>query len=126
MLESVERPRARTKISCVCHPPSEWNPSGGRGVGRERRFGLVLALGFGFVLLTARTGWSQDDVKNFKKPILMVETGGHHAPVRSLIWHNGPAPALLSGGEDKVVKVWDFQMGLRLVRSGRRWPMTDD
>ncbi len=56
-------------------------------------------------------------MKNFKKPILMVETGGHHAPVRSLIWQDGFT--LLSGGEDKVVKVWDFHDGARLARSIR-------
>jgi WD40 repeat protein len=82
------------------------------------RFSLLLTLGL-YVALTAGTAWSQDEVRNFNQPILMVETGGHHAPVRSLIWQKGPTPVLLSGGEDKVVKVWDFQTGPRLVRSIR-------
>ena len=60
---------------------------------------------------------AQDEVKNYKKPILTVETGGHHARVRSLLWQD--ASTLLSGGEDKVVKVWDFQNGARLARSLR-------
>src|SRR5439155_3537126 len=47
----------------------------------------------------------------------MVETGGHHAPVRCLAWQD--ASTLFSGGEDKVVKVWDFQGEARLVRSIR-------
>jgi len=60
---------------------------------------------------------AQDEVRNFKNPILMVETGGHHAPVRCLVWQD--AFTLLSGGEDKVVKVWDFHDGARLARSIR-------
>jgi WD40 repeat protein len=78
---------------------------------------LSLTLGFGFFAASAGTARSQDAVKNFKKPILMVETGGHHARVRSLIWQDGST--LLSGGEDKVVKVWNFQDGARLARSIR-------
>ena len=50
-------------------------------------------------------------------PILMVETGGHHARVRSLLWQDDFT--LLSGGEDKVVKVWDFHEEPRLSRSIR-------
>ena len=50
-------------------------------------------------------------------PILMVETGGHHARVRSLLWQDDFT--LLSGGEDKVVKVWDFHEDPRLARSIR-------
>jgi hypothetical protein len=42
---------------------------------------------------------------------LTVETGGHHAWVRSLIWQD--SSTLLSGGEDKVVKVRDFRRDLR-------------
>jgi WD40 repeat protein len=60
---------------------------------------------------------AQDDVKNFRKPILVVETEGHHAPIRSLIWKN--PFSLLSAGLDKVVKVWDFGDGVRLARTIR-------
>jgi WD40 repeat protein len=60
---------------------------------------------------------AQDEVRNFKSPILLVETGGHHAPVRSLVWQD--AMTLLSGGEDKVVKVWDFREDARLAQSIR-------
>ncbi len=61
---------------------------------------------------------AQDEVRNFHKtPILVVETGGHHAPVRSLIWLD--PFKLLSAGEDKVVKVWDFQDGGRLNQTIR-------
>jgi WD40 repeat protein len=61
---------------------------------------------------------AQDEVRNFHKtPILVVETGGHHAPVRSLIWQR--PFKLLSAGEDKVVKVWDLQDGGRLNQTIR-------
>jgi WD40 repeat protein len=60
---------------------------------------------------------AQDEVRNFRLPILMVETGGHHARVRSLVWQDDST--LLSGGEDKVVRVWDFHEEPRLARSIR-------
>src|SRR5437763_9056859 len=83
-----------------------------RESGRFRPRGAIIPRwgGLGLWLLIAAssggTAQAQDEVPNFKKPILMVETGGHHAPVRSLVWQD--AFTLLSGGEDKVVKVWDF------------------
>jgi WD40 repeat protein len=58
------------------------------------------------VVLASNQVLAQDEIRNFKTPILMVETGGHHARVRSLVWQDDFT--LLSGGEDKVVKVWDF------------------
>jgi WD40 repeat protein len=78
---------------------------------------LAPILAFGLLSSHIATAWSQDELKNFKKPILVVETGGHHARVRSLIWQD--RLTLLSGGEDKVVKVWDFHDGARLARSIR-------
>lgn len=69
------------------------------------------------VLAACSRAEAQDDVKNFRKPILVVETEGHHAPIRSLIWKN--PFSLLSAGLDKVVKVWDFGDGVRQVRTIR-------
>ena len=40
----------------------------------------------------------QDEVRNFKQPILMVETGGSHAPVRSLVWQDHVHVALRRHG----------------------------
>jgi len=57
----------------------------------------------------ANPAQAQADIRDFKKPILVAETGGHHAPVRALVWQD--ANTLLSGGEDKAVKVWDFPEG---------------
>ena len=118
MLEST-RPRVRIKSVCACQTRGERNRRYRRAIVRLHNFCLMLTVGLGFVLLSAGTARSQDEVRNFKQPILMVETGGHHGPVRSLIWHDSSAPALLSGGEDKVVKVWDFQTGPRLARTIR-------
>jgi WD40 repeat protein len=67
--------------------------------------------------LPAELVQAQDEVRNIRLPILMVETGGHHARVRSLLWQDDFT--LLSGGEDKVVKVWDFHEEPRLARSIR-------
>ncbi len=78
---------------------------------RGGRFGLLI------VAILSVAVHAQDEVRNFKMPILMVETGGHHARVRSLLWQDNFT--LLSGGEDKVVKVWDFHEDPRLARSIR-------
>ena len=74
-------------------------------------------LGLLIAALAVESVRAQDEVRNFKIPILMVETGGHHARVRSLLWQDDFT--LLSGGEDKVVKVWDFHEVPRLARSIR-------
>ena len=85
----------------------------GRLAGRPCRAGLGLLI----AVLWAGPARAQDEVRNFRMPVLMVETGGHHARVRSLVWQDDLT--LLSGGEDKVVKVWDFHGDPRLARSIR-------
>jgi WD40 repeat protein len=70
--------------------------------GRPWRLGLALLI----AAWASGPAHAQDEIRNFKTPILVVETGGHHARVRSLVWQDDFT--LLSGGEDKVVKVWDF------------------
>jgi WD40 repeat protein len=50
-------------------------------------------------------GRAQDQVRNFAKPILVHNTDGHYAPVRSLIYAPDGS-LLLSAGMDKVVNVW--------------------
>jgi WD40 repeat protein len=78
---------------------------------------MLVSLGIGTEGRIVGRATAQDEVRNYKKPILTVETGGHHARVRSLIWQDDFT--LLSGGEDKVVKVWDFHDDVRLARSIR-------
>src|SRR4051794_8956511 len=74
-------------------------------------------LGLGILLLGPRIVGAQDEVTNYLKPILMVETGGHHARGRGILWHDDPPP--LSPGGDKVVKVWDGREEGRLIRTIR-------
>ena len=70
-------------------------------VGTLKRVALV-----GLVLcLTAARAAAQDQLKDFTKPILVFNSGGHHAPVRSLVF-TPDGTQLLSGGYDKVVNVW--------------------
>ena len=63
-------------------------------------------------LLISTPALAQDAVRNYRKPILMVETGGHHAG--SAASSGRDEQTLLSAGEDKVVKVWD-------LRTARAW-----
>src|SRR5271157_3944766 len=78
---------------------------------------VLMFLGIGTEGPIVESALAQDEVRNYRKPILTVETGGHHGRVRSLLWQDDST--LLSGGEDKVVKVWDFHTGGRLARSIR-------
>src|SRR5208283_1594719 len=78
---------------------------------------VLMFLGIGTERPIVESALAQDEVRNYRKPILTVETGGHHARVRSLLWQDNFT--LLSGGEDKVVKVWDFHEEPRLARSIR-------
>ena len=84
----------------------------GRGMGR-----VVVAALAAAAVLVAGPARAQDQIRDFRQPILMAETEGHHAPVRALIWPD--AATLLSAGMDKVVKVWDVRDGNRLVRTIR-------
>ena len=90
---------------------------GGGGVSSGRF--LMWLIGLGSLLLAHEGARGQDEVRNYRKPILVAETGGHHARVRSMLWQD--EDTLLSAGEDKVVKVWDLRErpGWR-DRSGRR------
>src|SRR5436309_2010515 len=85
------------------------------GAGRGQAWRIVLAAAAAF--LAARPAPAQDEAANFRKPVLGVETAGHHAPGRGLA-RRDPF-ALPSAGQDKVVKEWDFRDGARLVRSFR-------
>ena len=73
--------------------------------------------GVAILLIVPGVGRAQEEVRNYRKPILVAETGGHHSRVHSMFWQD--EDTLLSAGEDKVVNVWDFRDGARLVRSLR-------
>jgi WD40 repeat protein len=61
--------------------------------------GLVLSGFSGSLAVQA-----QEQIRDFTRPILVLNPVGHHAPVRSLVFT--PEGQLLSGGLDKVVNVW--------------------
>ena len=69
-----------------------------------RFVGLVLAI------TAARGGWAdgQPDARGFfTEPNLVLAGGGHHAPVRSLVFADRDGSRLLSGGMDKVIHAWE-------------------
>lgn len=68
--------------------------------------GLVSALVL--AAAAAASADAQDRVADFRdRPILVLDTGGHHAPVHRLIF-TADEKKLLSAGEDKVVRVLDI------------------
>ena len=73
---------------------------------KTQRLALAaLAAGLGAWVATAR---AQERLSDFSGPILVLNTGGHHAPIRSLVF-TPDGGQLLSGGLDKVVNVWGLQ-----------------
>ena len=102
----------------VCGMPAGNRRGIGRAMGRGARISArACPLLVGILLLGPRIAGAQDELPNYRKPILTVETGGHHARVRSILWHDDAT--LLTAGEDKVVKVWDVRAEGRLIRSIR-------
>ena len=82
------------------------------GHGEPRRSALVAAISMGFGLSGAE---AQDRAADFSdRPILVLDTGGHHAMVRRLVFTQDES-RLLSAGEDKVVRDWD--LGLQAPRA---------
>ena len=77
----------------------------------------VLVLTLAAVAFPAAHTVAQDGASSFRRPVLVVETEGHHAPVRSLIWPDNTT--LISTGQDKVVKVWDLTAAPKLLRTIR-------
>jgi WD40 repeat protein len=68
--------------------------------------GLLAILSLG---LFPRSAEAQGNLADFAdKPILVLDTGGHHAPVRKLVFTSDES-RLLSAGDDKVVRVWDLE-----------------
>src|SRR5271167_3855925 len=80
------------------------------------------------VVLTAGLGpwaaWSraQDQLRDFTRPILVLNTGGHHAPIRSLIF-TPDSGQLLTAGLDKVINVWSLQGGKPALQATIRPPI---
>jgi WD40 repeat protein len=69
----------------------------------------VLILGL-LVGTTADRASGQADMRTLTQPIPIVNTGGHSAPVRGLIFVPPDGGFLLSAGQDKIVNVWDLRV----------------
>ena len=65
---------------------------------------------------------AQDQVRDFTRPILVLNSGGHHAPVRSLVF-TPDGGQLLSGGFDKVVNVWGLKRSRPALEATLRPPI---
>ncbi|MEJ7636739.1 MAG: WD40 repeat domain-containing protein, partial [Singulisphaera sp.] len=51
---------------------------------------------------------AQADLRDITQPIPVVTSGGHSAPVRSLIFASRDGSQLLSAGMDKIINVWNL------------------
>ena len=69
-----------------------------------------------------RVARAQDQVREFTKPILVLNSGGHHAPIRALVF-TPEGRHLLSGGLDKVVNVWALRDGRPTLEATIRPPI---
>ena len=77
---------------------------------RTRRARWPLAVAALIVLggASVRSARAQADLRDITQPIPVVNTGGHSAPVRSLIFASRDGSQLLSAGMDKIINVWNL------------------
>ena len=57
---------------------------------------------------SVRRARAQADLRDITQPIPVVNSGGHTAPVRSLIFASRDGSRLLSAGMDKIINVWNL------------------
>jgi WD40 repeat protein len=74
------------------------------GMGRRR------ALGVGLALVVAVGGEALAQSNDFKVPQVVLETGGHQGPPRSILF-TPDGRQMISGGFDKVIRVWNLDDG---------------
>lgn len=82
----------------------------GRARKRSRGWfqGAAVLAALALVLLRAERAQAQADLRDITQPIAVVNSGGHSAPVRSLIFAAPDGSQILSAGLDKVVHVWSL------------------
>ena len=88
------------------NPLAERRPVASRHLASWLSCGMALAFLFG---LQPEPAVGQAEVRNFTQPIPMLNTGGHTAPVRALIFAPPDGLQLLSAGLDKTVNVWNLR-----------------
>src|SRR4051812_12459141 len=82
----------------------------GRAAGRKLRGWAVL-----LALAAIAAGWpaapvfGKAAVRDVTQPIPVLNTGGHSAPVRALVFAPPGGGLLLSAGLDKVVNLWNLR-----------------
>lgn len=82
----------------------------------------TLALAWLIAEVMAVSGVAQDQLRDFTKPILVLNTQGHHAPIRAVVF--GPdGRQVLSAGFDKVVNVWELGAGKARLGATLRPPI---
>ncbi len=59
-------------------------------------------------VLRANRAEAQAEVRDITQPIAVINTGGHGARVRALIFADRDGSRLLSAGLDKIINVWDL------------------
>jgi WD40 repeat protein len=76
---------------------------------RSRRtwLGVLLFLGMATAWMQRADAQVAPD-RFFEDPVLILGGGGHHAPVRSMVFATRDGSQLLTGGMDKVVHVWNL------------------
>ena len=75
---------------------------------------------WGLGLLAAVVAWglvATSAARGDDKPILMLDTGGHQALIKGITF-TPDGKYLVSAGDDKVVRVWDWRAG-KTVRTIR-------
>jgi WD40 repeat protein len=78
---------------------------------RSRRIWLGVVISFG--IATASMHFAEAQVapaRFFDDPLLIFGSGGHHAPVRSMVFATRDGSQLLTGGMDKIVNVWNLDV----------------
>jgi len=101
-------------------PPAVARPTPAAvAAGRTPRPPAVWALACLLAGLLPLRAWGQAEIRDAVQPIPVLNTGGHHAPVRALVFLPDGSQ-LLSAGMDKVINVWDVRGGkpslLRTIR----------
>ena len=84
-----------------------------RRVGRIMRLRVISTAGMILaslvVVVPAGRALGQAAITNVTQPIPVINTGGHSAPVRALVFAPPDGAQLLSAGFDKVIQVWNLR-----------------